>query len=121
MLRAMDIPPQIQDKLGQFQTLQQQMQLISMQKQQLMMGENDIDNALTELGKISGGEKVYRAAGPLLIESSKADSEKNLKDEKELNETRMKVLEKQEKKLSEKYEELRKELQALLGPKTEGS
>jgi len=111
----MDIPTHVRDKLGQFQTLQQQLQLISLQKQQLMAGSSEIAAALSELGKISGGMKVYRAVGMLLIESSKGDSEKFLADEKEVSETRVKVLERQEKKLSEKYEELGKELQSLLG------
>jgi len=115
----MDIPQQVQDKLAQFQNLQQQLQLITLQKQQLMVGGGDIDNALAELEKLEREGKVYMAAGMLLIESSKAESEKTLKEQKELNETRMKVLEKQEKKLSEKYEELKKEIQAILKQKKE--
>lgn len=111
----MDIPQQIQDKLAQFQTLQQQLQLMALQKQQFIINGNDIENALTELGKISGSEKVYKAAGMLLIESSKTESEKSLKEDKEVNETRIKVVERQEKKLSERFEELGKELQSMLG------
>ena len=117
----MDISPQVQDKLAQFQTLQQQLQLTSMQKQQLTAHGGDVDNALSELSKLSGGEKVYRSVGTLLIESSKSESEKGLKEEKELNETRMKVIDRQEKKLSERYDELKKELQSLLGPLQAGS
>jgi len=49
----MDIPPQVQDKLAQFQTLQQQMQMASIQKQQMMINGNEVDNALTELSKVS--------------------------------------------------------------------
>lgn len=116
----MDLSPQIQDKLAQFQTLQQQLQLISMQKQQLIASKNEIEGALTELGKITEKQKVYKAAGMLLIESSKGECEKTLGEDKELSETRTGVIERQEKKLSEKYGELRKELQTLLGPKAEG-
>jgi prefoldin beta subunit len=115
----MDIPPQVQDKLAQFQTLQQQMQMASIQKQQMMINGNEVDNALTELSKVSEKQKVYKSAGMLLIESSKGDCEKDLKEEKDLNETRVKVLEKQEKKLSEKYDELKKEIQGMLGQKAE--
>ncbi|MDD5111062.1 MAG: prefoldin subunit beta [Candidatus Altiarchaeota archaeon] len=116
----MDLSPQVQDKLAQFQTLQQQLQLTSLQKQQLMAHGSDVDNALSELTKLAGGEKVYRSAGALLIESSKAESEKALNEEKELNATRMKVMERQEKKLSERYDELKKELQALIGSQQSG-
>ncbi len=111
------IPKQLQDKIAQFQTLQGQLQMISMQKQQLFIQSAEIDNALKALEDVSG-EKVYRAAGPLLIETTKADSEKKLKEDKELAGTRLKMIEKQETKLTEKLEELRSELQTMMKPGT---
>ena len=113
----MDIPPELQDKLAQFQTIQQQLQLISIQKQQLLVQKTETENALIELGKLSGGEKIFKATGMLLIESSKKESEKCLGEEKELSETRVKVLEKQEKKLTEKYDEMRTQIQAMISQK----
>ena len=91
--------------------------MISMQKQQLFIQSAEIDNALKALEGVSG-EKVYRAAGPLLIETTKADSEKKLKDDKELSATRLKMIEKQETKLTEKLDELRTELQTMMKPGT---
>ena len=112
-----EIPKQVQDKLAQFQTIQEQMQLLGMQKQQLLVQSTDIESALTELGKLKKGEKVYRIVGPLLVETTKDESEKALTDDKEVNSTRMKVLDKQEKKLSEKFNELRGDIQGMLKPK----
>lgn len=109
------IPKQLQDKLAQFQTLQNQLQMITVQKQQFFLQSAETDNALKALAEAGEG-KIYRAAGPLLIETTKPESEKNLKEEKELSETRVKVLEKQEKKLSEKLEELRTEIQGMMKP-----
>jgi prefoldin beta subunit len=111
------IPKQLQDKIAQFQTLQSQLQMISMQKQQLFMQSADIENALKALEGVSDG-KVYRAAGPLLIETGKGDSEKKLKDDKEVTATRLKMMEKQETKLTEKLDELRNELQTMMKPGT---
>ncbi len=81
------------------------------------MQSADTDNALKALEGVSG-EKVYRAAGPLLVETTKDASEKKLKDDKELTATRLKMMEKQETKLTEKLDELRNELQTLMKPGT---
>ncbi len=110
----MDIPKNVQDKLGQFQTLQNQLQMVAMQKQQVAISNADTDNALKQLGEAKEGQ-VYRMAGPLLIETSKKDAEEGLSAEKETLETRSKVLEKQEKTLSEKLKSLGSELQSMLG------
>ena len=109
------IPKQLQDKLAQFQNLQSQMQITTMQKQQIFLQSAEIDSALAALGT-AGSEKIYRAAGPLLVETTKEASEKKLKDDKELAETRIKMLEKQEKKMGEKMEELRSEIQDMMKP-----
>lgn len=112
-----EIPKQLQDKLAQFQTLQQQLQMISMQKQQMVLQNAEIENAQKELEEFKEG-KVYRIVGPLLVETSKGDSEKKLKDDQDLNKTRIGVLERQEKKLAEKLNEMRTELQSMIkGPK----
>ncbi len=71
------IPKQLQDKIAQFQTLQSQLQMMSMQRQQLYMQSADTENALKALESVSG-EKVYKVAGPLLIETTKEVSEKKL-------------------------------------------
>jgi prefoldin beta subunit len=106
----MDIPKQIQDKVNQFQGMQNQLQAVVMQKQQMILQSAEIDNALKALEKVDK-EQVYEAAGPLLIESKKATSEKKLKESKEVIDARLKTLEAQEKKLSERLRELGTEIQ----------
>jgi prefoldin beta subunit len=110
----MDLPKQIQDKLAQFQNVQNQLQVVSVQKQQLILQSAEVDNALEEIGK-AGDRKIYKAAGPLFIETKKADSEKFLKETKDTASARIQILEKQEKKLSERFNELKKELETMLG------
>ncbi len=107
------IPKEVQDKLAQFQGLQNQLQMISLQKQQFMLQSAEIDNALAELEKTSEG-KIYEAVGPLFIETNKEGSNKKLKDSKETVGARIKILEKQEQKINARLDELKTELQELL-------
>ena len=115
----MDVPKQVQDKLAQFQNLQNQLQMVSMQKQQLMLQNTDLDNAKKEMDGV-GEEKVYRMVGPLLIETNKDDGLKYVADEHETADAKIKLLEKQEKKLTEKLNEMRSELQSMMQPPSAG-
>ncbi|HDH41217.1 MAG TPA: prefoldin subunit beta [Candidatus Altiarchaeales archaeon] len=109
----MDIPRQVQDRINQFQGLQNQLQAIVLQKQQLILQSTDIDNALTALKKIDK-ERLYEATGPLLIETDKPTSEKKLRENKDVINAKIQMLERQEKKLTEKLKELSTEIRADL-------
>jgi len=109
----MEIPKQIQDKIAQFQEIQNQLQTIVLQKQQFSMQIRDIENALNELKNFKRGN-IYEAVGPLFLETNKDKCEKKLMAEKETMDTRIKILEKQEKKLNTKLKELSQEIQSTL-------
>jgi prefoldin beta subunit len=109
----MDVPKNVQDKLAQFQNLQSQLQMMSLQRQQLVLGNSDIENAKKELEKMSSG-KVYRMVGPLLLESNKDDSLNYLTDESGSASAKIKLLESQEKKLAERLNQMREELNAMI-------
>lgn len=115
----MDVPKQVQDKLAQFQTLQNQVQMLTLQKQQLMLQNTDLENAKKELETLSAG-KVYRMVGPILVETGKDAGMKYVTDEHDLADTKIKVLEKQEKKLVEKLNEMQTELRTMLTPPKQG-
>ena len=115
----MDIPQEVQDKLAQFQNMQNQMQVVTLQKQQLMLQNTDIDNARKALEGLVEGD-VYRMVGPMLIQTSKDGGLKYLSDEKEMASAKLKVMEKQEKKLVEKLNDMRGELQSMLNPPKTG-
>ena len=110
---AQEIPTQVQDKVMQFQSLQQQLQVIVSQKQQFIMRAKDIDNAIEDLEGMKEG-KVYKVSGPLMMETSIKKSKKDLAEETETAETRIKILEGQEKKLTEKLKGLGEELQSIM-------
>ncbi len=103
---------ELQKQLGEFQQLQQQMQMIMSQKQQLMMQSEEINLAEGELAKSEKG--IYRAIGPLLIETTRADATSDLKEKKELFDMRVTVLSKQEDKIKPKLEELRAVLEKAI-------
>ncbi|MDO5821859.1 MULTISPECIES: prefoldin subunit beta [Methanosphaera] len=110
----MDMPQNIQEQLNQFQQVQQQAQSIAMQKQTLTLQINESKKALDELSKTADDQDVYKTAGPLLIKTTKTDSEADLKDSIEMLEIRQKTIEKQEKRITGKLEELQKNLQEAM-------
>jgi prefoldin beta subunit len=89
--------------------LQQQLQNIMMQREAMSVQVLEIKKALDELGKTSEKE-VYKIAGPILIKSAKAGVLKELKDRDETFGLRLKSLEKEEKRIKLKIEELREQL-----------
>ena len=103
---------ELQKKLAEFQDLQRQLQMVSGQKQQLIMQVEEIKMAEAELTK--SDKTVYRYVGPLLIETTKTDASADLKDKRELFEMRVSVLEKQETKMRPNYDQLRNELEKAL-------
>ncbi len=110
----MDIQQNVQEQLNQFQQVQQQAQSIAMQKQTVSLQINEAKKALDELSKTSDDQEVYKTAGPLLIKTTKEESEAELKDNIEMLEIRQKTIEKQEKRISSRLEELQANLQTAM-------
>jgi len=115
----MDLPKHIQDRLAQYQTLQGQLQMISLQKQQLMLQGADLDNAKQELDGLKEGS-VYRLVGPMLVESSKEAGLKYVLDERDSAQAKIAIMDRQEKKLAEKLNEMRAEIQGAISPPKAG-
>jgi prefoldin beta subunit len=97
-----------EEKIGQLQLLEQNLQNLSSQKQNFQAQLLEIDNAMDELGKSKG--KIYKIVGPVMISSEKKDLEKDLNSKKEIIELRVKNFEKQENKLREKFTETQEEV-----------
>ena len=114
MTEQVEIPKQVQDKLMHFENMQKQLQMISLQRQQLLRQTAEIKNALEELEKTTEKASVYKIAGPLLIETTKEESKKKLAEEQGTIDIRTKMFEKEEKKQSDKLTEMRNEIQTML-------
>jgi len=110
------LPPQVQERLLRLQQLQQTLQSVLVQKQQVEVELTEIEQALSELQKISDDTTIYRAIGSLLVKSEKNKTITDLNEQKELFSTRATVLGKQEERLRSQIKELQAKLQQDLSP-----
>jgi len=111
-----DISPQLQNQIAQYQQLQNQLQVLGTQRVQLEAKLREIEGTLEELGKISGETPIYKSIGMLLVRQDDREAlKKELEEHKETLTIRVKSIQKQEKALGERYEDLQKKIQAALG------
>lgn len=89
--------------------LQQQLQAVLTQREALGIQVLETKRAVEELEK-SKEKEVYKIAGPILIKSQKSGVLKELKERDEAFSLRLKSLEKEEKRIKLKIEELRERL-----------
>jgi prefoldin beta subunit len=85
-----------------------------MQKQQIEVEAMEIEKALEELKKLSEDEVVYKSAGPLLIKTKKDDTITELEEKKELSNTRLLVLGKQESRVKENLKEIENKINEMI-------
>jgi prefoldin beta subunit len=112
---AEEISAQLQNKIQQFQHMQQQIQVLSSQKFQLEAQLRETERALEELTKLSGETPIYKSVGSLLVRAEdKEGVKKELNEKKETIDIRIKAMDRQEKQLVEKYQELQQELSAAI-------
>jgi len=110
------LPPQVQQRLLRLQQLQQTLQAVLTQKQQLEFELTEVDQALSELGKLTDDATIYKSIGALLVKSQRATVTTELNERKELLNTRIGVLGKQEERLRSQVKELQTKLQQDLRP-----
>jgi len=111
-----EISPQLQNQIAQYQNLQQQLQVLGSQRVQLEAKLREIESTLEELGKVSTDTPVYKSIGMLLVRQDDRDGlKKELEEHKETLTIRVKSLQKQEKSLSERYNDLAGKIQTALG------
>lgn len=113
------LPPQIQEDLVRLQQLQQTLQVVVTQKQQLEIELSEAEKALSELEKITDSIPVYKSVGSILLRTERQGLMSELKEKKELVNTRVTVLGKQEERTRERLKELQDRLQQRL--KTSGA
>jgi len=109
------LPPHVQERLLRLQQLQRNLQTILAQKQQVELESNETEQALTELKNLTKTAVVYKSIGSLLVKSKKTKVETELKERKELLNTRIEVLSKQEERLRNQLNQLQAKLKRDLG------
>jgi len=110
------LPPQIQERLLRLQQLQQTLQSVLAQKQQVEIELTEIEQALSELQKMTDDAVIYKAIGSLLVKAEKSKITADLNERKELLNTRATVLGKQEQRLRPQIKDLQTKLQQDLSP-----
>jgi len=111
-----EISPQLQNQIQQYQQLQQQLQVLGTQRLQLEAKLREVDNTLEELGKLPKDSSVYKSIGVLLVKADDREAlKKELEEHKETLTIRIKSIQKQEKALGERFEDLQGKIQAALG------
>src|ERR671927_515100 len=109
-----ELPPWLREQLSRLQQLQQNLQAIMMQKQQVELEVVETDRALEEIKKTGTEETVYKSAGPLLIKSKREDIIKELEEKKELSNTRVMVLSKQETRVKDNLKEVENKINQMI-------
>lgn len=113
-----DLSPKLQNQLSQYQQLQQQIQVLSSQRYQLEAQAREVSKAIEEVNGMQPDASIYKNVGSLMIRAKDRESVlKDLSEQKETLEIRVKSVEKQEKHLRERYQSLQDELSRALGPK----
>lgn len=110
------LPPQVQERLLRLQQLQQTLQSVLAQKQQVEIELTEIEQALSELQKMTDDAVIYKAIGSLLVRAEKSKITADLNERKELLNTRATVLGKQEERLRPQIKDLQTKLQQDLSP-----
>ncbi len=103
---------------GEYQVVQEQLQSISIQKEQFKMRQVEYKEALEEAEKASG--TIYKSVGGFFIEVPKADAIKDIKDKQEFTEMRLKSIEKQYSELTAKEKDMRAKLSSAIGEAQNG-
>jgi prefoldin beta subunit len=110
------LPPQVQERLLRLQQVQRNLQTILTQKQQVELELTETEQAITELGTMTKESVIYKSIGSLLVKSKKRKVEADLKERKELLDTRVEVLAKQEERLRSQMTQLQTKLKRDLSP-----
>jgi len=109
------LPPQVQEQLARYQQLQQTLQIVTTQKQQLEIELSETNKALAELEKASNEVPVYKSVGSVLLRVNRENLITELKEKKELLNTRVTTLGNQEQKTLTRVKEAEEKLRERLG------
>lgn len=110
------LPPQVQQRLLRLQQLQQTLQAVLTQKQQLELEFTEVEQALSELEKLTDSATIYKSIGSLLVKAKKGKVTTELNERKDLLNMRINVLGKQEERLRTQVKDLQTKLQRDLRP-----
>jgi prefoldin beta subunit len=107
-----ELTDQQKEMVFQFQTYQQQLQSILIQKESLKLQGMEIDKALEELNATKN-DSAYKITGNIIVSKPVDELKKDAEESKEAIEIRIKSLEKTEEKINGKLKELQEKLREI--------
>ncbi len=110
-----ELPPQLQNLIAQLQQVQQQLQLVITQKAQLEALLEEAKQALNEVQNLDENTPIYKTVGSILVKEGKEKLLKELTEKVDSYDIRIKTLTRQEERLRERFAELQKKIQGMLG------
>lgn len=109
-----NISPKVQNQLSMLQQIQQQIQTILQQKAQYELAIREAKRAQEEIKDSAEGAVMYMSVGTVMMQKKKEVVESKLIEKVETLELRIKSLEKQEKMLQGKFEQLQAQIKAAI-------
>jgi len=103
----MKLDKETQEKIGELQIAEQNLQSFLMQKQNFQTQLVEVDSALSDLEKSKDSFKII---GNIMVKAEKKELKKELEEKKTILELRIKNIEKQEDKIREKASKLQEEV-----------
>ena len=107
-----NMSPKVQNQLGMLQQIQQQLQNILQQKAQYEMAVREAKRAQEEISDAAEDTVTYM--GTVMMQKKKSDVSAKLTEKTESLELRIKSLEKQEKMLAGKFEQMQAQIKEAL-------
>lgn len=112
-----NISPKVQNQLAMLQQLQQQLQTVAAQKTQYEMAIRESRRAIEELKDLPEDVEVFSNVGTVMVQQKKEKVLTGLSEKVESLELRIKSLEKQEKAMQARFEQLSTEIKGSLDRK----
>ncbi len=113
-MASADVPPELQHKLMRLQQLRDQLQNVTLRRQQVELELREVEGALEELAKLPPETTVYKSTGILFYKSDHEKLVSELTDRKETLELRVKTLQHQEDTGKKQFEAYRKQVVEVL-------
>ncbi len=121
-MASTEVPPELQHKLMRLQQMRDQLQNVTLRRQQMELELREVEGALEELGKLPPETTVYKSTGVLFYKSDHDKLVSELTDRKETLELRVKTIQHQEDSAKKQFEAYRKQVVDVLpGGQTSGA
>jgi prefoldin beta subunit len=112
--RMNNLSPKVQNQLGMLQQIQQQLQTILSQKAQYEIAVREAKRAQEEISDSEDDAVMYMSVGTVMMQKKKEVVNTKLAEKIETLELRIRSLEKQEKMMQGKFEQLQAQIKAAI-------